>query len=469
MNILLIQPPKSSIVIGGEDMHLYEPLDLEYIAAGFNGDHNVTILDMRLEKNLKACLKKNKPDIVGITSYTTHVNTVKKLFGKIKALDPNIVTVIGGHHATAIPQDFQIDDIDVIVSGEGVFSFQTIVSSLKKGKKFLFDLLDSPDDNKKKIFYSERNLEDLNNYPLPRRDLTKKYRKYYFSEWMKPLASIITSKGCHFRCDFCSLWPLTEGKYLTRKPENIVDELSKIKEDNIFFADAESMLDIERMKNLAHLIKKQGIQKKYYCYSRSDTVYKYPELYELWRDIGLERVFVGFEFHKNNDLGDVKKGTTVKDNEKAMRILNDLDISMISSFLVKPDFSEEDFSQFSDYCLNLKKTFKFSLFLFSVLTPLPGSSFFEKTKYQLITNNYDHFDLFHPVLPTKLSLKQFFKELHNLYMKLNGPQEIIPTLKKYNMLDIPANIMRYHKVAKQMKNAYKDYRNPKNPIFESTS
>jgi hypothetical protein len=153
----------------------------------------------------------------------------------------------------------------------------------------------------------------------------------------------------------------------------------------------------------------------------------------------------------------MRKGATVNDNEKAMKVLNDLDISMISSFLIKPDFSENDFKTFSDYCQKLKITYKFSLFLFSVLTPLPGSSFFEKTKSQFITNNYDHFDLFHPVLPTKLTLKEFFNQLHDLYMKLNGPQEMIPTLKKYKMLDIPSNIARYHKMARQLKNAYKDY------------
>jgi radical SAM superfamily enzyme YgiQ (UPF0313 family) len=457
MNILLIQPPKSPTVIGGEGLHIYEPLELEYVAAGLNSDCKVSILDMRLEKNLIDCLKKNSPDIVGITSYTTHVNTVKNILHKIKSYNSDIVTVVGGHHATALPQDFQINDTDVIVAGEGVYSFQTIVSALKESKKLLFKMINSSNNTNQKIFYSKNNLEDLNNYPLPRRDLTKKYRKKYFSEWMKPLASIITSKGCHYRCDFCCLWPLTNGQYLTRKPKDIVDELSNIEEKNIFFADAESMLDIERMKNVASLIKRRGIQKKYFCYSRSDTVRKHPELFALWRDIGLERVFIGFEFHKDDDLGNMRKGATVADNEKAMKVLNDLDISMISSFLIKPDFSKRDFKEFSDYCQKLKTLYKFSLFLFSVLTPLPGSSLFEKTKSQLITHNYDHFDLFHPVLPTKIPLKEFFRQLHDLYMNLNSPQEMIPTLKKYKMLDIPSNITRYYKVAKQIKNAYKDY------------
>ena len=42
--------------------------------------------------------------------------------------------------------------------------------------------------------------------PLPARQLTARYRGAYFTEWMKPLASIRTSKGCPHRCNFCALW-----------------------------------------------------------------------------------------------------------------------------------------------------------------------------------------------------------------------------------------------------------------------
>jgi radical SAM superfamily enzyme YgiQ (UPF0313 family) len=107
MKILLVQPPKARTVIGGEDVHIYEPLDLEYIAAGVVNDHEVRILDMRLENDLPAVLEEFNPDIVGMTAYTTHVNTVKKLFKEVKTWKSETLTVIGGHHASACPVDFQ--------------------------------------------------------------------------------------------------------------------------------------------------------------------------------------------------------------------------------------------------------------------------------------------------------------------------------------------------------------------------
>lgn len=79
MKILLIEPAKAPRTIGGEDVFLYEPLSLEYLAAGVSQDHDVRILDLRLEKDLQAQVARSSPDVVGITSYTAHVNTVHKL------------------------------------------------------------------------------------------------------------------------------------------------------------------------------------------------------------------------------------------------------------------------------------------------------------------------------------------------------------------------------------------------------
>ena len=84
---------------------------------------------------------------------------------------------------------------------------------------------------------------DLDAFPLPERRLTAQYRKDYFSEWMKPLATMRTSKGCPYRCSFCALWKLAGGRYLKRQPEKVVDELATVEEPFVFFADDESLVD----------------------------------------------------------------------------------------------------------------------------------------------------------------------------------------------------------------------------------
>ena len=120
MKILLIQPRKPEKAVGGEDFHVFEPLALEYIASGVRDHHDVRILDMRLEKDMDEVIHSFKPNVVGITAYTVHVNVVKQLFEKIKKANPEIFTLVGGHHATVRPEDFIIPSIDLVAVGEGV-------------------------------------------------------------------------------------------------------------------------------------------------------------------------------------------------------------------------------------------------------------------------------------------------------------------------------------------------------------
>ncbi len=455
MKILLIQPAKAQKTIGGEDVFIYEPLALEYLASGIKDEHDVKILDMRIDKDLDTEMQEFRPDVVGITAYTVHVNTVKNLFNEVKNIDRDIITVVGGHHATVAPGDFFTPDIDIVVIGEGVFVFKEIISRLVSKRPFDGIAGISYLKGAERVMIPPEPITDLDIFPFPARELTENYRKYYYSEWMRPLASIRTSKGCPNRCNFCALWKLTGGKYLKRKPENIVRELSGIKENYVFFADDESMVDAKRMKILAELIKEAGIKKRYFLYGRSDTIVKNPDLIKLWKDIGLERVFVGLEFFRDEDLKYINKGSTVENNKEAVKILHSNGIEIYASFIVRPDFNEEDFKEFKEYCRGLELNF----LSFSVLTPLPGTDFYEDVKGSLITTDYDLFDFIHTELPTKLPLKEFFNNLNSLYFDTKSPRKSISFMMKYPLKEIPSLIYLTMRISRQMKNAYKDYEN----------
>ncbi|HJX70119.1 MAG TPA: radical SAM protein [Dehalococcoidia bacterium] len=453
MKILLIEPAKAPLSIGGEDVFLYEPLALEYVSAGVASNHDVRILDLRLEKDLQAVLRDFCPDVVGITSYTVHVNTVRALFEQIKRWNPQVLTVVGGHHATVIPEDFLSPFIDVIVIGEGVFSFQEIIARFERGESFdeIPGLALTKGNSLVRTGYPP--LVDLDAFPFPERRLTAKYRKHYYSEWMKPMASIRTSKGCPHRCSFCALWKIAGGRYLKRKPEGIVEELTTIDEKFVFFADDESLLDTTRMNTLARLIKDAGIRKRYFLYGRSDTIARNPELLAMWRDIGLERVFVGLEFFRDEDLQYVKKGTTLNDNEKAVQILQDLGIEIYASLIVRPEFNKEDFAALRQYCRNLELSYA----SFAVLTPLPGTDLHEEVKGQLLTHNYDYFDVIHTLLPTALPLKEFYKEYYQLSRKAIPLTKQLSFLRRYPLREIIPTLVKAYRVYNRLKTVYLDY------------
>lgn len=453
MKILLVQPAKPEKALGGEDFHIYEPLALEYLAAGVAGNHDLRILDMRLDPDLDSALRDSQPDVVGITSYTVHVNTVKRLFQQVKGFNPDIVTVVGGHHATVIPEDFYTPYIDVIVTGEGVFSFREIILRLEK-KMDPWGIPGAVHVENGPIVIRQRDQEtDLDSLPFPRRDLTAHYRNSYFSEWMRPLASIRTSKGCPFRCRFCALWKLTEGHYITRKPECIVEELGTIEEKCVFFADDESLLDTKRMGVLADLIQREGIKKRYFLYGRSDTVAKHPDLIEQWKKVGLERVFVGLEFMRDADLKLLRKGSTAENNKTAVKVLKSLGIDIYPTFIVRPEFDRSDFADLRKYCLDLDLNF----IGFPVLTPLPGTDLYNEVKGRLITSNYDYFDFFHTLLPTTLPMKDFYRELTALYKHSRSLKSQLKVLRKYRLRELPSLFRAYQNFLQRLNTLEQDY------------
>jgi radical SAM superfamily enzyme YgiQ (UPF0313 family) len=452
MKILLVQPPKPEKALGGEDFSIFEPLALEYLAAGVAGDHDVRILDMRLDPDLDSLLHDYHPDVVGITSYTVHVNIVRSLLEQIKAFNPDVITAVGGHHATVMPQDFYTPFIDIIVMGEGVFPFREVVLRLEK-KEDLAGIPGIVSMEKGTMVIAGDQNPDLDALPFPRRDLTAHYRKSYFSEWMKPLASIRTSKGCLFRCKFCALWKLTGGHYLTRKPECIVEELGMIEEKCVFFADDESLLDTKRMEILADLVQRAGIKKRYFLYGRSDTVAKHPELIEQWKKTGLERVFVGLEFMRDADLKLIHKGSTVENNKKAVMILKSLDIDIFPTFIVRPEFDHSDFADLQKCCLDLDLSF----IGFSVLTPLPGTDLYNDVKERLITSNYDYFDFLHTLMPTTLPMKDFYKEMTSLYKRSRSLRNRINLMRKYPLRELPSLFRSYGNFLKRLDALERDY------------
>lgn len=455
MKILLIEPMKPSAAIGGEDVYLFEPLALEYVAAGVQDEHEVRILDLRLERDLDRALAEYQPDVVGITAYTIHVNVVKGLFERIKARDAKILTVVGGHHATVVPEDFLSPSIDLIVIGDGVLPFKEIVRRFQNREPFDEIPGVALGSGGGLTITSGQQVTDLDAFPDPARSLTKKYRHAYYCDWMKPLASIRTSRGCPYRCTFCALWKLAEGRYDKRAPEQIVRELSGIDEECVFFADDESLVDAPRMSALARLIRQAGIRKRYFLYGRSDTIVRHPELLRQWRDIGLERVFIGLEFFRDEDLAYIQKRSSTRTNEQAVRILQDLGIDIYASFIVRPEFTRADFAELKKYCRRLKLDFA----TYSVLTPLPGTDLDREVRDRLITHNYDFVDFIHTLLPTALPLKDFYESYHDLYLKGIASHKQLAFLMKYPLKEIPQVLIKGRRLFERLKRTYKDYEN----------
>ena len=453
VRVLLVQPTTPPRAIAGDDWFVFEPLALEYLAAGLDGDAEVRILDQRLDGDLRSALEAFEPDLVGLTAYTVHVNTVKRLSETAKRWNPDVLTVVGGHHATVAPQDFRSPSIDLTVVGEGVLPLRRIVRHLKSGTPFggIPGVLTAGDD--RFVPLDETVAGDLDALPEPARHLTAAHRSRYFCDWLRPLASIRTSKGCPYRCTFCALWKLTGGRYLKRSPQRVVHELAGIAEENVFFADDESLIDAQRMKALAALIAESGIRKRYFLYGRSDTIARNPDLLEAWRKIGLTRVFVGLESFRDEDLVSVGKRSTTRDNERAVAILHDLDIDVYASLMLRPEFDRRDFRALRRYCRGLGLAYP----SFAVLTPLPGTDLYDEVKDDLVTHDYDYFDFIHTLLPPRTTLKEFYRHYAWLLNTALSPRQKLSFLRKFPVGELGPILSRSLRIQRRVRNAWKDY------------
>jgi radical SAM superfamily enzyme YgiQ (UPF0313 family) len=452
MKVLLIQPPSSDPLT--DKVFLFEPLGLEYLGAGLkqNG-HAVEVLDARLTPDIDSACARFRPDVVGITGYTCQLNIMKAIAVRLKAAFPGVRVVVGGHHATVMPEDFNIPEIDAVVIGEGVFTLIEIIDALQSGAELqgiTGVALPGPDGMR---FALPRRHTELDALPFPDRSLTAAHRSHYFSEWFKPLASVRTSLGCTARCNFCALWSITEGKYLRRGPESVVEELKTVAEPNVFFCDDESMLDAKRMHRLADLIAAAGIQKRYFLYGRVDTIVKHPELFAKWAKIGLAQVFVGMEDYSDARLKAMHKGITSAQQAEAVRILDDLGIMMYASYMIDPAYTRQDFRNLLGYVRRMKHTYA----TFTVLTPLPGTRLHAERKHEMLSHAPEMFDMVHTLLPTTLPLKDFYAEYARLWANAVPMYRVLPALAQFGMHGLITRVRLFGTFLGKIKSAYLDY------------
>jgi radical SAM superfamily enzyme YgiQ (UPF0313 family) len=239
----------------------------------------------------------------------------------------------------------------------------------------------------------------------------QRYRKRYFIGFQRPVFSMETTRGCPYTCNFCSVWEMYERTYRAKSPEAVLEDLERCDGDEIFFTDDLFFLDARRAIELADAIRKTGKKKRYTAQIRADSVAKHPEIVDAWRPIGLTRTFIGMEATDDEGLAKVEKKAHIEQTEKAIRYLADAGVEIQGSFIVHPDWKRDDFQKLAQFVRERPITFA----SFSILTPLPGTKLHRERLGEITNHDPELMDVFHAVLPTTLSLEDFYSEFAALY------------------------------------------------------
>ena len=420
MKILLVKPKaRLGTILGLQAYQLLEPLELAYVAAAVPKQHEVRVLDLRLahfaERSFLKTLASYAPDLVGFTGYSHESGAVRNLARLVREKRPKTVVIAGGHHATMVPEDYDVPQIDAVVRGEGCTPFRALVSALARGAEIegipgvlIPGRSFSGEAHKVWPKYS-----DPATLPSPRRDLwdVRTYRSVWASEdspnWSKlfpPVSQVRASWGCRAKCTFCVVPFLSEGKHMPRPADAVAEEIARAPADHIYFCDDENFIDQEFGFELAEAIEKRGIKKRYFAWTRATSVNRSMELMKKWRSLGLDCIFIGFEFTNDADLRRVKKGGNVAANEKALDGLRSVGVGVHAAFMVQPEYTEDDFEQLRAYIKHLPP----AECSFTVQTPSPGTPDYETIRNRIwVDKPYEFYDCMRPLTPTVLPLRRF--------------------------------------------------------------
>ena len=295
--VLLINPPNSIPQNSDFVINIFQPLGLAYVAAMLQKNNiNVEILDAlalgfdqehRLGKkkliglnyqNIKQKIQASNPDIVGIgTPFSFQALEAHQVAKIVKEVNPRIIVVAGGSHATIQPEELLADkNFDYLVRGEGEYVMLDIVNKLKKGKKI--DTLPGVSFSNKngKITHNLRpppiiKLDDLH---FPARNLLPMDKYFEAAKTGRVIEGMLafgqrrtglfTSRGCPFFCTFCSVHLTMTRIWRGRSPEYVLAEIKEcVQKYGIKYFDIlddNFTLDPIRAKKICRLIIKSKLK-----------------------------------------------------------------------------------------------------------------------------------------------------------------------------------------------------------------
>ena len=201
-----------------------------------------------------------------------------------------------------------------------------------------------------------------------------------------------TARGCPFRCSFCSIWQLHSRAVRERSISSVADDFAAAGDD-IFVADDLFWYHPSRSFELAAELRRRGIRKKWVLVqSRVDLVARHADLLEAWKPIANEfDIFFGLEAATNDGLKGLVKDATVDHTEQAIDVSRRLGYGVTGTFVIDPAWREADFERLWGFV----ERYKLYNAGFTILTPLPGTAYFEEMRPRLGARQWAHFDMHH--------------------------------------------------------------------------
>ena len=297
-----------------------EPLGLEIVAAAArNAGHEVQLIDLQVEthRDLDRLVRTWRPDAVCFSgNYLANIPEIIDLAKSIRIMLPDCFVFVGGHSASFTATDLlrHADGaVACVLKGEGEASIAALLATVASGGSLLGVPGAITQDGEGP---PPRFVDRLDNI-RPARDLLR-HRRKYFNGTLDPCASIEFARGCPWDCTFCSAWTFYGRSYRTVSPEVVAEELAQIHEPGVFIVDDVAFVHAEHGMKIGEAIQRRGIRKKYYLETRGDVLLRNKDVFQFWRTLGLEYMFIGLEAIDEEGLKKFRKRISLDRNFEAL-------------------------------------------------------------------------------------------------------------------------------------------------------
>lgn len=376
------------------------PLGLLYIATCIQeAGHEVQLIDGAFwtHQEIIDKVREFKPGFVGLSANASMWTKAMKTAEDIKAIDPSIHVTAAGPYPSAVEELCleKCGHLDSIVIGEGEETVPELTDRLVRGESLagVAGVAFRAEDGA--IIKNEPRplIEDLDIIPIPDRRLLGDFEKYESppgSYKEKPIAIVMTSRGCKARCIYCFQMK-GERRIRFRSVESVVKEIEELVNHygfrEIRFLDETFTADRDRALEIFRQLREKKLKFSFYVSSRVNTVD-----YELLREMkkaGCWAILFGAESGVQKNLNTMKKGIKLEQTRNAVAAAKKAGLRVYTPFIIGiPGETYEEALETIDFAIELDPHYA----NFHSMTPFPGTELYDNIEeYGTMSSDTDDY------------------------------------------------------------------------------
>ncbi len=386
LKILLINPPAENTVpefadekgegyVEADDYGYFPPLGALYVlsyAKKKYPEHDYFFIDCVGEEitypKLELKIKELQPDIVGITSFTISMIDVVLTANVVRKVVPYAHLCLGGHHPTAFAYEAsQLQQFDTIVVGEGEYAFAELINCIVNKNDYTQILgvytktsimRFVTEEFRDRRFLAHMNVppayvDNVDDIPSPDRNYIKHINYSSIVGLTGKLATMITTRGCPYKCTFCDVPYKT---YRQRNLDLVMDEIQECIDlgyKEFHFYDDLFNITSQKIIDFCIALEQRNIQIVWDFRGRVNGVTKESLVYA--KKVGLRMISFGVETGSDIGMKTLKKGTNIAQVQRVFEWCKELEIKTIANYMIglPHEKSPEDIRENVDFLIKL--------------------------------------------------------------------------------------------------------------------